>query len=289
MAWCLLVTGGMRTSTELAIILMSLAALSGCGSEEGTDPSDSEMTSDSDPDPAVVASELSADNLYLDGKDLVMSKAYSRDVPLGGGAVVMKGRDFSSGSDKGGAYLVYDGNPAQAHDRGALGLYPLEANKAGSLSICPSGSPAQMLGEDTASLGVQFENGAAESRFVIAAKKWGEARLATLTTGTNPNLMPMTFYVGSMKLLELTQDGRVALFFKGFPALSMTLPYGLVAWHTGQVMQVEPSPAAVKGSSVLNSGGPGTEVSFIDLDGVIKKAIKQTDGRWRRVNDLSPL
>lgn len=230
------------------------------------------------------------ESVSVNYSDLTCVKAYDGSAPLGGGALVLAGRDQRTGRSAGGAYLVYDGLPSLVQDRGAIALYALEPNRAASLSIAPSGNPQDLPGEDTASLALQHQNGLNnESRFVAVMKKWGEMRFATISTGTNATVIPMTYYVGGWKLLEMTREGQVNLFYKGFPVMRMSLPYGVVEWSTPQVPVVMPSAAEVLNSPVLASAAAGAEISFKDKDGLIKKAIKQTSGKWLRVNDLKPL
>ena len=48
-------------------------------------------------------------------------------------------------------------------------------------------------------------------------KKWGEMRFATINSGTNQKLIPMTFWVGGNKLLELTAGGQGKPVFQRLP------------------------------------------------------------------------
>lgn len=224
------------------------------------------------------------------GQDLTVLKEFQSSQPLGGGALVLMGKDRASQRIEGGAYFVYDGHPLIAPDRGAIALYPVEPNIGSSLSIAPSGPAAQMQGEDTASLGLQLDNGFdQESRFVAVMKKWGEMRFATINTGSNSRVIPMVHYVNNHKLLELTTKGQVNLYFKSEPIMTMSLPHGVVKWHAAQTPQVYQSPAEVKKAVALQSAPAGTEVTFRDVDKIYKKAIKQDNGSWLRVNNLKAL
>jgi hypothetical protein len=230
------------------------------------------------------------DQVFINYANLFLVRSYAGNSSAGGGALVLQGMDAATSQTKGGAYFEYDCNPAIASDRGAIALYPLEANMAASLTIAPSGNPSSMSGEDTASLALQLQNGLNdESRFVAVMKKWGEMRFATVKTGTNSTVIPMTHYVGDWRLLEMTTDGQVNMYFKGFPVLTMTLPYGTVQWSAVQTPVVLGSVQAVKTNAILASAAAGTEVSFVDTDGLIKKAIKQANGTWIRVNNLLAL
>ena len=71
--------------------------------------------------------------------------------------------------------------------------------------------------------------------------------------------------------------------------MTMSLPHGVVKWHTAQTPQVFQSPAAVKKAESLVAAPAGTEVTFRDVDKIYKKAIKQDNGTWLRVNNLKAL
>jgi len=262
---------------------------------------------------------ISDSNLTVIGRDVEAVQSYVDMGSIGGGAIIMSGRDVNNNAYRGGAYFSYGGYPGYPQDRGVVGLHPIEPFRAASLSINPSSKPADIIGEDTASLGLQLDNGqdtvtpGGESRFVAVVKKptvtylHGETRLATYTScyrGSNgacntqpqPPPMPMTFYIGGMKMIELTENGELKLFFRGFQIMSSALPNGIIQWQTAQRPVLYASQSAVLSTYILNDNSaspptswpapPGTEVSYVDsADGIIKKAIKQYNGSWRRVEN----
>jgi len=217
---------------------------------------------------------------------------------LGEGSLKLAGRDRTTGEFLGGFFLTYEGNPHLPADRGAAVLYPMEPNTPASLSIAPSGLPENLPGDATASIALQYRNGYDnESRMVMTVNKrlnqdgeiHPEGIIATLSTGVNSETIPIKFYIKDWKLLELTDEGQVNLFFKGYPVMKMNADTGIVTWYTAQQPVIMNSAEEVKAHSLLGQAEAGTEVNFIDRDGLIKKAIKQNDGIWRRVNDLSAL
>jgi len=92
------------------------------------------------------------------------------------------------------------------NDEGSIASYPQVANRANRLSLCPSGDPANIAGEDTASFALQHQNGNSEQRFVLVSKKAGEYRIASVATGTGVNF-PITVAPGNYRTQRWEVNG----------------------------------------------------------------------------------
>lgn len=93
-------------------------------------------------------------------------------------------------------------------DEGSIAAYPNVANRANRLALCPSGAPADVVGEDTASFALQRLNGTYEERFVLVSKKSGEYRLASVATGVGLNY-PITVAPGNVRVARFETNGTV--------------------------------------------------------------------------------
>ncbi|OCW56288.1 hypothetical protein AWJ14_19530 [Hoeflea olei] len=92
------------------------------------------------------------------------------------------------------------------YDEGSVASYPNVANRANRLALCPSGDPANVVGEDTASLALQHLNGSYEQRFVLVSKKAGEYRIASVATGVGTNF-PITVAPGDYRVQRWEVNG----------------------------------------------------------------------------------
>ncbi|MBY5873725.1 hypothetical protein HFN53_17040 [Rhizobium leguminosarum] len=91
------------------------------------------------------------------------------------------------------------------YDEGSIAAYPNVANRPNRLALCPSGDPANMPGEDTASFALQHKNGSYEQRFCLISKKAGEYRIASVATGVGVNF-PITISTGAYRTARFETD-----------------------------------------------------------------------------------
>ncbi|MEF3134617.1 hypothetical protein OS035_24480 [Rhizobium sp. 268] len=91
-------------------------------------------------------------------------------------------------------------------DEGSIASYPNVANRANRLALCPSGEPADIVGEDTASFALQHKNGSYEQRFCLISKKAGEYRLASVATGVGLHF-PITVAPGPIRVARFETNG----------------------------------------------------------------------------------
>ncbi|MGO8083486.1 peptidase G2 autoproteolytic cleavage domain-containing protein [Rhizobium leguminosarum] len=91
-------------------------------------------------------------------------------------------------------------------DEGSIAAYPNVVNRANRLALCPSGEPADIVGEDTASFALQHKNGSYEQRFCLISKKAGEYRLASVATGVGLHF-PITVAPGPIRVARFETNG----------------------------------------------------------------------------------
>ncbi len=111
-----------------------------------------------------------------------------------------------------GIWLKQEGFIAD-NETGSAAMYSLVPNRWTGLSICPSGLPWDLPGEDVTSLGLQVRNGAGSEERIVFTSKWfgdeatgvGEYRIAAIKTGVGRH-WPITFSNDDVRLMAVYPD-----------------------------------------------------------------------------------
>lgn len=82
-------------------------------------------------------------------------------------------------------------------------------------------------------------------------------------------------------------DGSKNEYWKGFLTSRYEPRNGALIFETSAKFPIMNSGSELYSHPVLLNAPSGTEANFKDSDGLIKKAIKQYDGRWTRISDNS--
>ena len=118
--------------------------------------------------------------------------------------------------------------------------------------------------------------------------KIGEHSIVCVKTGKG-QVQPFEIIVDGKVVSRYNPDGSKLEFWRGFPVSRHEPENGSLIYETVVKYPVFASIDNTKTSAVLANAEPGSECNFKDFDGLIKKSIKQEDGRWTRVSDNSYL
>jgi hypothetical protein len=236
----------------------------------------------------------------LDAKEIHLTKSRDSKNPGGyEGALGFRVIDSNAGEDYYAAYLTADGFPGLDYDHAALMFYAYEKQAGMQLGVGPGSQSVDndIKSPHIAALRVQRVNGPDEEAMVwISTKKgvdpnrpqYAPFRLAVIQT-KNGKLQPFEIWIGGALVSRYNEDGSKSEFWKGFPISRHEPQNGSLIYETAVKYPVFNSISAMRSSPVLRNAEAGTECNFKDADGLIKKIIKQENGRWTRVSDNSYL
>jgi hypothetical protein len=237
---------------------------------------------------------------FMNAKEIHLTKSRDSKNPGGyEGALGFRVTDSNTGEDYYAGYLTADGNPGLGCDHAALMFYAYEKQAGMQLGVGPGSRnvDSDIESPHVAALRVQRVNGPDEEAMVWISTKMGADptrpgyapfRLSVIQT-KNGKVQPFEIWIGGCLVSRFNEDGSKSEFWKGFPISRHEPRNGSLIYETAVKYPVFNDIGTMQSSAVLQNAEVGTECSFKDADGLIKKVIKQENGRWTRVSDNSYL
>jgi hypothetical protein len=227
----------------------------------------------------------------IEADEIQLTKTRDSSSPFGyAGSLVFRVIDSVKGENYSVAFLTADGSPGVDYDHAALMFYALEEQAGMQLGVGPGTTDLDKIkSPHVAALRVQRMNGLGqEEAMVWISTKEGPYKLAVIATGTG-QAQPFEICIGDKCVTRYNSDGSKSEFWKGHPISRHEPRNGSLIFETIIKHPVINNIVTMQVHPVLLNAEPGTECNFKDEDGLIKKAIKQENGRWTRVSDNSYL